>query len=282
MLYSNGLIPESVLVEIGSGWDSNGFWRWMATPATVARFRFAQRYSLEHFGREIGIRTGWNVYRPLASQEQARENACASGNCAGAAVPVPAVRRRPRNGRDCLAIDVDPNGLEWWQVDEAMAAAGFAVGLITEAMSGIPGGEPWHYIDFYAFGPVPAFDGSTPFPKEDDMSAAAEAQIDALYKSQFFGAKWNDKDGGHWDVKYGNFQVDLYTQTLVASLQGQVAALIAAVGKIAGGEALDVDELKAAAKAGAKEALAEFHVEFPTADQIADAVNDDAAERLKG
>lgn len=167
-LYANGRVDESVLVEIGRGTDSNGLWRWLATPATVARFRFAQQYALDHFGREIGIRDGYNMYRPLFSQEIARRGACAAGNCNGAAVPGSSSHGGSwyYDGayRDCLAIDIDPNGLTWAQAQAACAAAGFAVGLITERISGIPGGEPWHVIDFAAFGPAPTFGEAITLP----------------------------------------------------------------------------------------------------------------------
>lgn len=86
-LYVNGQIPESDRLEIGGGTDRNGDWKWLITAATLARFRLARRYSLEQFGREIGIRDGWNAYRPLAAQQDARNDACAAGNCATAAVP---------------------------------------------------------------------------------------------------------------------------------------------------------------------------------------------------
>jgi hypothetical protein len=162
-----------VSVVLASGTDENGYWEFRCTPAFAARWAFAKAYALKHFGRTIFIRTGWNIYRPIASQRVARANACAAGNCAGAAVAGSSSHGGNWNGRDCLAVDVDPNGLTWDQVDEAMSAAGFAVQQITEAMSGISGGERWHYIDFAAFGAVPAFTEETEFtpePEEEDMS----------------------------------------------------------------------------------------------------------------
>lgn len=171
--FSNGYVPYSVVsVVLASGTDENGYWEFRCTPSFAARWAFAKQYALARFGRTIYIRTGWNVYRPIDSQKVARTNACAAGNCAGAAYPGSSSHGGNWNGRDCLAVDVDPNGLSWDQVDEAMEAAGFSARMITEAMSGIAGGERWHYIDFNAFGAVPSFESSTPFPparpQEDD------------------------------------------------------------------------------------------------------------------
>jgi hypothetical protein len=190
-LFANGEIPFRRLVEIGRGTDRNGDWQWLLTPATVARFRLAQSYSFEHFGREIGIRDGWNGYRPLAAQQEARRDACDAGNCAGAAVPGFSSHGGNWNDRDCLAIDVDPNGLGWDQVWEACSAAGFEVGLITQSISGIPGGEPWHIIDFNAFGAVPSgFEDG-----EFEMNTEQNRMLENIYAAIFNGGRSMD-DGG--------------------------------------------------------------------------------------
>lgn len=201
--YANGLWPwVGVLVEIGSGRESDGsIWRWLGTPATIARFRFAQRYSLEKFGREIGIRSGWNLYRPIEIQQIARQNACASGNCSGAAYPGSSSHGGDWNGADSLAIDIDPNGLSWAQVWEACRAAGFICGAITEKISGIPGGEPWHVIDPNPLSAVPASGGATDFPGGFLMALNDEQQqqlynsVANLYAAMFAGGP-SMKDGG--------------------------------------------------------------------------------------
>ncbi len=177
--YSNGEVPYDVVsVVLATGTDSNGYWEFRCTPAFAARWKLAKAYAEERFGRTIYIRPGWNIYRPLFSQEIARRNACAQGNCNGAAVPRSSSHGGNWNGRDCLAVDVDPNGLTWAQVDEAMIYAGFAAGLITERISGIKGGEPWHYILFgdNAFGAVPAGLDATPF-EEDDMQLSDRLSV---------------------------------------------------------------------------------------------------------
>lgn len=168
MPYLNGQVPYSVVsVVLASGTDENGYWEFRCTPAFAARWAYAKAEAVRRFGRPIFIRTGWNIYRPLFSQVIARDNACAAGNCAGAAVPKTSSHGGEWRGRPCLAVDVDPNGLTWDQVDQAMEAAGFSARLITEQMSGIRGGERWHYIDFNAFGPIPAGMDSTPFEGEE-------------------------------------------------------------------------------------------------------------------
>lgn len=180
MMYRNGQVPFTVVsVVLGTGRDANGYWEFRCTPAFAARWAYAKREAERRFGRTIFIRTGWNIYRPLNIQREARERACAQGNCNGASVAGYSSHGGNWGGRDCLAVDVDPNGLTWDQVDVAMEAAGFAARMITEAMSGIRGGERWHYIDFNAFGPVPIFAGfdATTFEEDDMYDAAAEKRL---------------------------------------------------------------------------------------------------------
>jgi hypothetical protein len=183
MLYPNGEVPYSVVsVVLAKGIDSNGPWEMRCTPAFAARWTYAKHLAEKRYGRTLYIRTGWNIYRPLKVQISARDRACALGNCLAAAFPRYSSHGGNWQKRDCLAVDVDPNGLTWDQVDVVMREAGFSVGLITEAISGVPGGERWHYIDFRAFGPVPTFASFTPptafvpievlDQKEDDMRLA--------------------------------------------------------------------------------------------------------------
>lgn len=189
--YRNGHVPYSVVsVVLGSGTDRNGYWEFRCTPAFAARWAAAKREAERRFGRTIYIRTGWNLYRPIHSQEIARKNACAAGNCNGASAVGYSSHGGNWNGRDCLAVDVDPNGLTWDQVDQAMEAVGFSARLITQAMSGIPGGERWHYIDFNAFGPVPQFarGGATDF-QEDEMNADQEKILRDLRTTQLEDSK---------------------------------------------------------------------------------------------
>lgn len=183
MLYTNGLIPLDVVsVVLKSGYDSQGrLWEHRCTPASAARWAYAVSYAQKKWGRVPKVKDGANFYRNRAWQYIARQDACAAGNCNGASVVGWSSHGGNWGGRDCLAVDVNPNGLTWAQVWEAMTAAGFACGLITEKISGIPGGEPWHCIDFAAFGPMPAFETSTPFPVGGFLMALTDQQQSELY-----------------------------------------------------------------------------------------------------
>ena len=177
-MFRNGEVPYSVVnVVLAKGYDSNGYWEFRCTAAFAARWAFAKRYAEQHFGRTIYIRPGWNIYRPLFSQVIARTNACNMGNCNGAAVPRSSSHGGEWGGRPCLAVDGDPNGRTGDPVDRALGAAGFSARLITEAMSGIRGGERWHYIDFNAFGAIPAFAGATPFPVVEEEPTPKEKDM---------------------------------------------------------------------------------------------------------
>lgn len=184
-LYPNGEVPLDVVsVVLGTGYEDGRYWEHRLTPATAARWAEAQRYALEKFGRTILIRSGSCAYRPLDWQIYYRQDACAQGNCNGASVPRYSSHGGNWNGRDCLAIDVDPNGLTWDQVWEACEHAGFSCGLITEAISSIAGGEPWHIIDFAAFGAVPTFTDPALLrrQKEDSMYVGYTDIPDVVYE----------------------------------------------------------------------------------------------------
>jgi hypothetical protein len=177
--YSNGYVPDSALITIATGTDSNGPWKHQGSPHIIALWRATQAYAQKKWGITPGIRTGWNIYRPYAIQVAARQRACALGNCLGAASPGYSshggtwINKGFTGGVwvDALAIDVDPRGLTWAQVWEAGRAAGFLCGAITAALAGID--EPWHIIDLDPWAPAPADSGSTPFPTEVDMPLTA-------------------------------------------------------------------------------------------------------------
>jgi len=276
MLYRNGEVPYSVVsVVLASGTDQNGYWEMRATPATAARWKYAKALCEKWYGRPIYIRTGWNIYRPLHIQKEALDRACRAGNCLSAAYPGTSSHGGNWNGRDCLAIDVDPNGLSWAQVDKAMIAAGFAAGLITQAISGRPGGEPWHYIDFNAFGPVPAFDNVRPF-EEDDMTPEQARQLNSIFNAIFDGGN-SMKDGGKSisqslrdiqdklaPVTRGGKPVSIRqeiadTKTTVLTLQAQNAGLLEAIKQIGAGK-VDLGAIQAAAEKGAQAALGSLRV----------------------
>lgn len=83
------------------------------------------------------------------------------------------------------------NQLEWWQVFEACRAAGFECERITPAISGTPDGEPWHIIDFNAFGAAP-----TDFEDgEFEMNTEQNRMLENIYAAIFNGCRSMD-DGG--------------------------------------------------------------------------------------
>lgn len=273
MPYLNGQVPYSVVsVVLASGTDGNGYWEFRCTPAFAARWAFAKREAERSFGRTIYIRAGWNVYRPYDVQVSARKRACASGNCNGASVAGYSSHGGNWGGRDCLAVDVDPNGLTWDQVDQAMEAAGFSARLITEAMSGIKGGERWHYIDFNAFGPVPAGLGATPF-EEDDMANADEvlAELRQMYNRQ---EQINvRREECHREItKYlsedaaRREDINVRREACHREVIAAVTALTAAVQATTAGGGISADAIKritdaadAAARAGAQSAVDASH-----------------------
>jgi hypothetical protein len=262
--YSNGRVPYTVVsVVLAKGTDSNGYWEFRCTPAFAARWAFAKREAERRFGRTIYIRTGWNIYRPYDVQYAARRRACASGNCNGAAVEGSSSHGGNWGGRDCLAVDVDPNGLTWDQVDQAMEAAGFSARLITEAMSGIKGGERWHYIDFNAFGAIPAGMNAKPF-EEDDMPLNADTDYPAFRDMLFRALKWDVRTNGAGpDWNLGPTVWERFNSVEAAAKASNVSP----------------EQVKAIADA----IIAKIQVPAPVIDYaaVAKAVNDDAAGRMK-
>jgi hypothetical protein len=194
--YTNGRIPLDVVsVILADGHDSKGrYYQQRLTPQTTARWRYAQAYSVAKWGKKPLVRSGGpNSYRPIAFQQAYYQDGVDQGNPLQAAYPGTSSHGgwwkdwRDRKVKDCLAIDVDPQGLTWAQVWEACRAAGFECGLITPAVAGGLD-EPWHVIDFNAFGPMPAFAGATPLNpslfEEDDMTPDQDRALAEIWRNQ--------------------------------------------------------------------------------------------------
>ena len=147
MTYPNGRVPLDLFIEVGSGVDENGPWRWLATPKLWALIRAAQDYARRKWGSSFTISQGYNLYRPYDWQVVAKNNAIAAGRPGDAAAPGTSSHGGVFNGRDCLAADLNRLGLQWWQVWEACES----VGLVTRYFDW----EPWHVILYDPFGAVP-------------------------------------------------------------------------------------------------------------------------------
>lgn len=147
--YPNGGIPRDQLILLGSGTDSNGYWEHLATPGTAQKHFALVALGYEASGRELRISSGWNVYRPIPAQKDAKRDACARGRCQDAATPGFSSHGGEYQGADALAIDYS----NWSYVfgsREAFYAACRAVGLVP----GVFDWEPWHVIDRDPYRPV--------------------------------------------------------------------------------------------------------------------------------
>lgn len=95
----------------------------------------------------------------------------------------------------------------------------------------------------------------------DDMTPEQSAKLDAIYAGLYGPANvgageisWKSLNGVQ-KAQFGNLEIDIYTQKLVAQLVGQVAGLTEAVKAIPGGNGVDMAALESAAERGAREAL---------------------------
>lgn len=110
-------------------------------------------------------------------------------------------------------------------------------------------------------------------PGEDEMTPDQAQKLDAIYAG-IFGPRnigvpalsWASADGAKQSF-YGNLEIDIHTQSLVAQLQGQVAALTQAVKSIPGGGGIDMVALEDAAERGAREALSGITLKVEAKDE---------------
>jgi len=122
--------------------------------------------------------------------------------------------------------------------------------------------EPWHW-EHTSSGS--AAGGST--GEEDDMSARAEQQIDAVYKA-LFGPNngetattkplgWQNVYGDAQASAYGLLPIAIHNQALIAAQSGRIAAIEEVVEQLAKGSGaiLDMNAISAAAERGTKKAL---------------------------
>ena len=311
--YPNGYIPESELVIFRRGHNRlDGDWYWGLTPSSYQKHLALTRRGADRTGRWLEPSDGWGTVRPMHAQVIARE---IYGN--GAAWPGTSSHGGWWENRDTMAVDY--SNWHWvydgdWQTFYAdCRAVGLSPGMIS-AERGYPE-EKWHVIDLdpWAASPIAAGDTSTPFdPQEDDMPSEAwlnglgtsivqqivaqtfsgkdRERLDAVYAALFGPANLNvpqmtwAKPFGEAPgaAQYGLLDVSIYSQALIAQQAGRLAAIEEVVEQLAvgAGAVLDMGAIADAAERGAERALEGLAV--PTAAEVADAVNDDAADRLKG
>jgi hypothetical protein len=188
--YSNGYIPESLLVTFAEGANTvDGTWKHQLSAATYARHLALVKRAKERTGRTLKITEGWGAYRPYSSQVVARR---IYGN--GAAYPGTSSHGGFWEGRQTLAMDygnwsaVYGGDQGTWFAD--CRAVGLTPGMIMRSR-GYPD-EPWHVIDLDPWGAVPAFAGvSIPDLEVDDLPTMNEFLNTPAYTggptiSQFF------------------------------------------------------------------------------------------------
>ena len=143
-VYENGQIPLSLLVKVPGQENDDAY----LSPATCGRWLALKAYVLETWGVTIWIVPGFNAYRPLANQHNAKNAAIAEGRPQDAAEPGTSSHGgvyiqwgSPRDGQESLAIDVGGyevlNRADWYA---ACRLFGFEPGFFDW--------EPWHIIDW--------------------------------------------------------------------------------------------------------------------------------------
>lgn len=204
--FANGRIPGGRLVKIGSGADVNGYWEHQISPATLRKWQTALDYARRKWGKVMRVSTGWNCYRPIAIQADARRRAEANGEPNSAARAGWSshggtwVSWKHTGGFwvDAMAIDVVQQQLTWAQVDEAMRYAGFLVGAITKDIAGMD--EPWHYIDLDPWAAVPSGGNATPATtesEEDDMTPDERKMLTETHSMLLEVRDYLGARGGH-------------------------------------------------------------------------------------
>lgn len=175
--YKNGEVPREQLVLLASGTNADGYWEHLSPPGTARKIAALRKLGQDRHRRTLEVTPGWNIYRPLASQQQARAAACGRGRCQDAAVVGTSSHGLVWSGQitgfrlvDVAAIDF-ANGPWVFGSVTAFYAACREVGLVP----GVFSWETWHVIDLdpWASAPAPA---STPAPLEDFMAALTEPE----------------------------------------------------------------------------------------------------------
>ncbi|MGW9587510.1 glycoside hydrolase domain-containing protein [Microbacterium sp. NPDC055455] len=225
--YSNGYIPENLLVTFATGWNrTDGDWKHQLSPGTYAKYRALVARSP---GGKLQVTPGWGAYRPYYAQVIARR---IFGN--GAAVPGTSSHGGYWEGRQTLAIDFHNWGsIYGWDQSRWFAdcrAVGLTPGMIMRSR-GYPD-EPWHVIDLDPWGAVPA-GTATPLKEWDEMATKQEikdAIVEVLtthgagpgnrgvYDSLKFIASLIDAKGNQVIAEVGTPDVQVFRDAVISAL----------------------------------------------------------------
>lgn len=152
--YSNGYIPEELLITFNSGWNStDGWWKHQLSPSSYVKHQALVGLAFRNRGRTLEITEGWGAYRPYAIQVLARK---LYGN--GAAVPGTSSHGGFWEGKQTLAMDYGNWGWVYdWDREAFYAdvrACGLTPGLIHPSRGNNYPDEPWHVVDLAPWQPV--------------------------------------------------------------------------------------------------------------------------------
>jgi hypothetical protein len=290
--YSNGYIPDDLLVTFAEGANTvDGSWKHQLSPGTYAKHLALVKRSP---GGRLQVSPGWGAYRPYSAQIVARR---IYGN--GAAVPGTSSHGGFWEGRQTLAIDYHNWGSVYgWDQVRFFAdcrAVGLTPGMIMRSR-GYPD-EPWHVIDLDPWAPAPAGLNVGVFnpqitSEEDEMNVVLYLYVPTNNLLLVDHMNKTIRELGNKTT----FVRDYYSRkpyikaydagdSRIKPLEGDVAWQQVVSGYVyvtkpnVEGTPATIDPVKVAEAvvAGLK---ASGGVTVPSAEEIAKAVNDDAARRL--
>lgn len=208
--YSNGYVPERLLVTFKTGWNkTDGNWKHQLSPSTYRKHQRMVELARRRTGRTLEISEGWGAYRPYNIQVIARN---LYGN--GAAWPGTSSHGGFWEGKQTLAIDYG----NWGHVygwDRAafyadVRAAGLAPGLIHPSRGNNYPDEPWHVVDLDPWAPVPAGnkvaapETVAPVEQEDEDEMARNVMYKTTDSKFKFRAAVTNDVSGMWVELVGN------------------------------------------------------------------------------
>lgn len=194
--YSNGYIPDSLLVTFNTGWNStDGNWKHQLSPSSYVKHQALVNLARQHTGRTLTITEGWGAYRPYNIQVLARQM-----YGYGAATPGQSSHGGFWEGKQTLAIDYGNWGWVYgW--DRAafyrdVYACGLTPGLIHPSRGNNYPDEPWHVVDLAPWQAVAAGGNGVPFI---DLALLRRQKENSMYikgtsQSSVYNV-WTDANG---------------------------------------------------------------------------------------